>query len=39
MEEFNSKVGKQSKQIVGGEQKFKMLIKKSFGEEKAELFR
>lgn len=38
MEEFTSKIGKQSKQVVGGEQRFKMLIKKSFGEEKAETF-
>src|SRR5512145_2109213 len=38
MEEFTTKLGKRNKQIVGGEQKFKMLIKKSFGDEKAETF-
>ncbi len=38
MEEFTAKLGKRNKQIVGGEQKFKMLIKKSFGDEKAETF-
>ncbi|HVN98187.1 MAG TPA: flagellar motor switch protein FliG [Syntrophorhabdaceae bacterium] len=37
-EEFTTKLGKRSRQIVGGEQKFKMLIKKSFGDEKAETF-
>lgn len=37
-EEFAAKLGKRNKQIVGGEQKFKMLIKKSFSDEKAETF-
>ncbi len=37
-EEFAVKLSKRNKQIVGGEQKFKMLIKKSFGDEKAETF-
>jgi flagellar motor switch protein FliG len=38
MEEFTTKLGKRNKQVVGGEQKFKMLIKKSFGDEKAETY-
>ena len=38
MEEFTTKLGKRNKQVIGGEQKFKMLIKKSFGDEKAEAF-
>jgi flagellar motor switch protein FliG len=38
MEEFTTKLGKRNKQVVGGEQKFKMLIKKSFSDEKAETF-
>ena len=37
-EEFVNKLSKRGRQIVGGEQKFKMLIKKSFGDEKAETF-
>jgi flagellar motor switch protein FliG len=37
-EEFAAKLGKRNRQIVGGEQRFKMLVKKSFGDEKAETF-
>ncbi len=37
-EEFSKKLQKRNKTIIGGESRFKMLIKKSFGEEKAELF-
>lgn len=37
-DEFSKKVNKRNKTIIGGEGKFKMLIKKSFGDEKAELF-
>src|SRR4030042_4065177 len=37
-EEFAAKLGKRNRQIVGGEQKFKILIKKSFSDEKAETF-
>ena len=37
-EEFTKKLNKRNKTIVGGETRFKMLIKKSFGDEKAELF-
>jgi flagellar motor switch protein FliG len=37
-EEFTKKINRRNKTIVGGEGKFKMLIKKSLGDEKAELF-
>jgi flagellar motor switch protein FliG len=37
-EEFTKKISKRNKTIVGGEGKFKMLIKKSLGDEKAEIF-
>jgi flagellar motor switch protein FliG len=37
-EEFAKKINKRNKTIVGGENKFKQLIKKSLGDEKAELF-
>ena len=37
-EEFSRKLNKRNKTIIGGETKFKKLIKKSFGEEKAEMF-
>ncbi len=37
-EEFAKKIDGRKKNIVGGESKFKMLIEKSLGSEKAELF-
>jgi flagellar motor switch protein FliG len=37
-EEFSRKLNKRNKTVIGGETKFKMLIKKSFGDEKAEMF-
>jgi flagellar motor switch protein FliG len=37
-EEFMSKLNRRNKQVVGGEQRFKAIIKKSFGDEKAEEF-
>jgi flagellar motor switch protein FliG len=37
-EEFAKKIEGRKKQVVGGETKFKMLIEKSLGAEKAELF-
>ena len=37
-EEFTRKLNKRNKTVIGGETKFKMLIKKSLGDEKAELF-
>ncbi len=36
-EEFMSRVSKKGKNVVGGENKFRMLVQKSFDEEKAEL--
>ena len=36
--DFTTKLDKSSASVVGGEQKFKELIKKSFGDEKAETF-
>jgi flagellar motor switch protein FliG len=37
-EDFMKKLTKRTKQVLGGENRFKMLIKKSFGDEKAEEF-
>ena len=37
-DEFSRKLSKRNKTIIGGETKFKKLIKKSFGDEKAEMF-
>jgi flagellar motor switch protein FliG len=37
-DEFVKKIEGRKKNVVGGESKFKMLIEKSFGSEKAELF-
>ena len=37
-EEFMSKLSRRNKQVVGGEQRFKTIIKKSFGDDKAEEF-
>ncbi len=37
-EEFAKKIDGRKKNVVGGESKFKMLIEKSLGSEKAELF-
>lgn len=36
-EEFLSKISRRSKNVVGGESKFRMLVKNSFDEERAEL--
>jgi flagellar motor switch protein FliG len=37
-DEFMAKLNRRSKQVVGGEQRFKSIIKKSFGDDKAEEF-
>jgi flagellar motor switch protein FliG len=37
-DEFSKRLNKKNKTIVGGENRFKMLIKKSLGDEKAEAF-
>ncbi|NLT23397.1 MAG: flagellar motor switch protein FliG [Syntrophorhabdus sp.] len=36
-EEFMTKVSKKSKNVVGGESKFRLLVKKSFDEDRAEM--